>query len=220
MLDFQKVQKSDIYDNLKNKNDYFTLNIDNNPIKNNIEKNIDINQNEENECINIISKEYEQDNYFVYNKNIRSNNSNNLISEKKQNNNFSSQNINKMSKSFNLYKNKVISTVSNKNVFDEPEICTNSKEEEPNRLNIVQPIVIEQKEEKEKINEEKEYSLIMTCISLLLLIKFPPVGILFFISWMIKIHKKKMIIIIVIVIILMILFSTLIYIFYWKKQKF
>ena len=213
MIDFHKVQiKSDFYDNSKNINDYyFTLNINCNPIKNNIEKNIDINQNEENECINIISKEQKNENYIVYNKNNNSNNP----KEKKENKNSSSKFI----QNNNNIPNKDISANCSKNFFDEPDIQTNTKEEEPNRFNTAQPIKIEQEKiEKEKIKKEKENTLIMTCVSLILLIKFPIIGILFFFSWMIKKHKKKMIILLVILIILVIFFSTLIYIFYWNNN--
>ena len=195
----------------KNKSNYFTLNIGNNPIKNNIEKNIYMCQNEENECLNIISKEQEQENYIV---NDENNNTKNPISEKKQKINSTSLFIHKNSRSLIFYGNNN----SSKNLFGEPDIYANSKEEEHNRFIIVQPIKIKQKElEKEKIKKEKEYSLIMNCISLLLLIKFPPIGILFFFSWMIKKHKKRMIIIIVVLIILVVFFSTIIYIFYWKR---
>ena len=172
MIDFNKKEiKSDNDNSNKNNNDYFTLNINNNSIKSEIGKNNHINQNEENECINIISKEQEKENNDISN---------------------------------------------SKNFFDEPYIFINRKEEEPNKPNIVQSIKIQQKEiEKEKIKEENDFSLIMGCISLLLLIKFPPVGIIFFFSWMIKKHKKRMIIIIVIIILFIILFSTLTYVFYY-----
>ena len=213
MIDFNKIEiKFDNHNSSKNKNDYFTLNINNNIIKNK-KGNNDFNQNEENECINII-KEQEQENYIVHYKNK---NSDSPTSKEKIN--YSSQfihNNKKNSKSFNHDRNYKI--INSKNFLDEPDIFKNTKEEESNKFNIVQPSKIEQKEiEKEKIKEEKDYSFIMSCISLLLLIKFPPVGILFFFAWMIKKHKKRMIIIIVILIIFVILFSTLIYIFYWKK---
>ena len=218
MIDLHKVQiKSDIYDNSKNKNNYYTLNIDNNPIKKSIENNIDIYQNEENECINIISKEQEQENHIIYFKNKKSKNPN---SEKKEKKNSSSKSIksnDNISEPFDIYKNNEISANHNKNFFDKPDIYIIAKEEESNRLNIVHPIKIEQKEiEKKNKKDEKEYSLIMTFISLLLLIKFPLIGIIFFFYWMIKEHKKRMIMILVILIILMIIFSILIYIYYLK----
>ena len=210
MIDFKKIEmKSDNH----NKNDYFTLNINNNSIKNKKGRNNDINQNEENECINIISKEQEQENYIVHYKNNNSDNPSSKVEI-----NYSSpfiHNNKKNPKSFNH--DRYYKIINSKNFLDEPDIFKNTKEEESNKFNIVHPTKIEQKEiEKEKIQEEKDYSLIMSCISLLLLIKFPPVGILFFFAWMIKKHKKRMIIIIVILIIFVIFFSTLIYIFYWK----
>ena len=66
MIDFNKKEiKSDNDNSNKNNNDYFTLNINNNSIKSEIGKNNHINQNEENECINIISKEQEKENNYI-----------------------------------------------------------------------------------------------------------------------------------------------------------
>ena len=210
MIDFHKIQiKSNIFDNWKNKNEHTNLNVDNNQVKSNKEKNADISQIKENELIDIISKGQEQENYIVY---YKSNNSKNPFSKKKEENKpFTSfiQNNSNISKSFNSHKSKGIYTNRTKEFLDEPNIYSIANEEEQNIINIVQPIKIKQKEIEKEKKEEKEYSLIMTCLSLFLLIKIPPVGILFFFYWMIKMHKRRMIIIILILIILVIFFSLI-----------
>ena len=185
--------KSNFNHKPKNKNLCFILN--NNLIKSYKEENEENNQTEEDLFINNVSNRKE----------------NNFIINYKYPNKSSSQF--KEIKNIKIC-NKDIFLTEAKKYFNISDIDTNI-EEDLNIINLVYPIKKNKKETVGK-KDEKNNSLIIYCISLILLIKFPIVGILFFFSWMIKKHKKIMIIIIVIIIILVILFTFFYYIYFWK----
>ena len=185
--------KSNFYNKSKKENLYSILN--NNSIKRYKDESEEINLTEEDLFINNASKRKE--NYFINNSNYPNKSS----CQFRQN------------KNIKICNNNIFITEAKK-YFYESDIDINIKEES-NILNLVYP---PKKYKKEKVGkkEEKYNSLIIYCISLILLIKFPPVGILFFFIWMIKRHKKRTTIIIVILIILIIIFSFLYYIYFWK----
>ena len=181
----------------KSKNQKLSFNLNNKSIEEFKEENKDINQSEEDSfIINISNKKGK---YFVNTKNNQNKSSSTFIRTKKD-----------------INSNK--SLTKDETYFCFQDMNSNTKEE-PNIINIVHPIKIEKKKvgkEKYEDKDEKEYLLTMYCFSIILLIYFPLVGIVFFFSWMIKKNKKAMIIIIVLSIILIIILSIFDYILFSK----